>query len=213
METELKLAFASKEDMDRLWKDPVFSSFVIPESEKEELCETVYYDSDHHLLREKGASLRVRAIRDNGYIHTIKCKADVKSGLHQRYEWNWETDESVFSAKAFGEHAISNGDPESILYGLLKEIRDIELAELFRTVFSRISFLTGYGDSLLEIAIDYGVIRANDQEDSICEMEIELKEGDVRDVIALGDEILSHSSAVLNSRSKYSRGFDLLKKV
>ena len=210
METELKIEFTSREDMDRLWTDPGFASFVIPASEKLEQFETVYLDTEDSILRRNGASLRVRAVEDNGFIHTVKSKVDEKSGLHQRYEWNRETEDSEFSAEAFREQAISNGDPDTILSEILDSVEGEKLSELFKTVFTRRSFLAGFGDSLMEIAIDYGVLQAGNREETICEMEIELKEGDARDVISLGDEILANTSAKLDSRSKYSRGVTLL---
>ena len=213
METELKMEFASAEDMDRLWEDPGFSSFKIPESDKEEDYETIYLDTEDLLLRKYGASLRVRSVNGDTYIHTIKRKIDEKDGLHQRYEWNCESSEDVFSVEDFAEHAISNGDPDSILEEILHLLSGQDLRELFRTVFVRKSFLAGFGDSLIEVALDFGSLRVDDREAPICEMELELKEGDVRDVIDFGEEILSHTEAKLDPRSKYSKGISLLSQV
>ena len=212
METEIKLGFSSEEDMDRLWKDPLFSSLYIPGSEREVELETIYFDTADHELRKMRASLRVRKNGEDGYIHTLKQKVEAKDGLHQRYEWNMESDSDSFSADFFGDHAVSNGDPDEILDSLLDAIRGRDLRELFSTRYKRKTFMAGFDDSLLEVALDTGTLLSGGMEEFFCEMEIELKEGDVRDIISLGEEIMANSSAFPDSRSKYSRCFSLLER-
>ena len=213
METELKLSFSAVEDIDRLWSDTVFASYKLPDSGKEIDFETTYYDTTDFILRRKMASLRIRKILDADFIHTVKIRVEEKDGLHQRYEWNLETDSETFDIDFFIDHAISDGDPHDLLKEILADIRDRDLNQLFVTTFHRKSFMVGYGDSLIEVANDNGNISIDSRAENFCEIELELKEGSVRDVIALGDEILAHTNASLYNHSKYQRGMSLLKEI
>ena len=210
MESELKLNFPSPEDMDRLWKDPNFSHYLLPGSEKEDVLENVYLDTEEQVLRSLGASLRVRKNKENTYTHTLKRKLEETEGLHQRFEWNMDTESATFSVEYFREHAETDGDPSEVLHELLRAIQGKELKPLFSTNFKRNILMAGFGDSLLEIALDSGLLIANEREATLCEMEIELKEGDVRDVISLGNEIMASSAASIDGRSKYAKCLSLL---
>lgn len=211
MESELKLEFPSPDDMERLWRDPYFASLLMPDSESVEKYTSIYFDTKEQSLRDRSTSLRVRGKESGGYIHTIKRTIETGEGLHQRYEWNWETKQSDFDMEAFRTHAVSGGDPEEILNEIATLIYNQELAELFHTQFERKIFLVGFGDSLIEIALDFGSVLAVERKAAICEMEIELKKGDVRDVLALGEEIMARGIAKRSDISKYNRGIILLR--
>lgn len=210
METELKLRFSSREEMRNLCNQEWFASILLPNSEKTVYYDTKYFDTIDHVLRSYKTSIRVREIRDGDYIHTVKIGGSSQDGLHQRYEWNLETTDNQFDVECFLQNAISDGDPAEILYDVMKVVKDVELYSICRTSFERTFSLAGYGDSLLEICLDYGSLYAKDAQDNVCEMEIELKQGDVRDVLALGDEIVMNTNAVRDNRGKYARCLALL---
>ncbi len=210
METELKLRFSSKEEMLKLRSEEWFSGILIPNSDKTEYYDTKYYDTKDQLLRSFNASIRVREIRDGDYIHTVKIGGSSRNGLHQRYEWNLESDEDHFDVESFLENAISDGDPSEILSDVLLSISGAELVSSCRTSFERTMSLAGYGDSLMEICFDFGSLYAKDEKDAVCEMEIELKQGDVRDILALGEEIVLQTNAVRDNRGKYERCLAML---
>ena len=213
MERELKLSFSSVEDMDRLWSDTVFASYKLPDSCKETDFKSIYYDTVDYLLRGKMASLRIRRIIGGGYIHTVKIKIGEKDGLHQRYEWNLETDQDSFDIDFFLKHAISDDDPYELLKELLEKIRGRELKSLFTTVFHRKAFMVEYNDSFVEVANDCGKVSVDSSSVILCEMELELVKGSVHDIVALGDKILAHTNAKLYHSSKYQRGMQLLKEI
>lgn len=210
METELKLRFSSLEEMTELWNSEWFSDILIPNSEKTEYYDTKYYETKDRSLLDLSASIRVRAIRDGDYVHTVKVGGTSRDGLHQRYEWNLETDEDEFDADLFAKHAVSDGDPSEILEEVLTAISGKELSMICRTSFERTMSLAGFGDSLLEVCFDSGTLFARTEQEKLCELEIELKQGDVRDVIALGDEIIAQTHAVRDDRGKYARCLALL---
>ncbi len=210
METEFKLGFPSKEEMQTLWEQEWFQDLLIPDAVKTEDYVTYYFDTDDMLLRKQRANIRIRSISQGGYIHTVKIGKPGRDGLHQRFEWNLETDRFDFDPEVFLQHAISDGDPEDSLTELLSSVEGKTLREICRTEFTRTYSLAGFGDSLVEVCMDTGYLVAGDAKESLCEMEIELKKGDVRDVIALGEEIELRSSAIRNSRSKFARCMDIL---
>ncbi len=209
METEFKLRFTSFEEMKSLWDEEWFRDILIPNSEKTEDYVTCYYDTENSILRSQRATVRIRLVHQGGYIHTVKIGKPGRDGLHQRLEWNLETDSEDFDPDYFAHNAISDGDPTDTLEELLLSIEGVPLRQICRTEFSRTLSLAGYGDSLLEVSIDSGFLYAGEKKEQFYEMEIELKKGDVRDVIALGEEIESKTQAARCSRSKFSRCMEL----
>lgn len=212
LETELKLQFPTYEEMLKLWNAEWFSDILIPESEKTEHYDTRYFDTADHAVLACHASIRVREIQDGDYVHTVKIGGSSRNGLHQRFEWNLETDEDRFDPDIFLANAISDGDPVETLTDVLDVVRGKELVMICSTGFSRTVSLAGFGDSLLEVSLDFGTLSAAGSEEPICEMEIELKQGDVRDVLAFGEEIIAQSKAVRNNCTKYARCLALLQK-
>ena len=193
-----------------LWSSEWFGDNLIPNSQKTEIYETRYYDTADRALRPLNASIRIRGIQDGNFIHTVKIGGDSRGGLHQRFEWNLESTEDEFNAEYFLRNAVSDGDPSEILTEVIDAVTGKELEMVCRTSFSRSLSLAGFGDSLLEVCVDDGFLYAGDRQEALCEMEIELKEGDVRDVLAFGEEILSNSSAVRDDRGKYAKCLALL---
>lgn len=213
METELKLAYDSVDDLLAVQDKDWFVGVLLPDMPTHQRFINSYYDTDDCFLRSQGATVRVRDIEGNGFVHTVKSSAGNKDGLHQRFEWNYETDEEKFNTISFLKNAELCNDPFHIIEDILLPISDVKLTCMFQTVFDRITYMVGYGNSIIELSLDYGKINVLDRSEEICEMEIELVEGDVRDVISLGHVVLSNSKCRTENRSKYSRCFDLLNGV
>ncbi len=210
METELKLRFATREEILDLWGAEWFADILIPNSEKTEYYDTRYYETKDRALLALNASVRVREIRDGDYVHTVKIGGRSHEGLHQRLEWNFETTLDEFDAQEFTKHAITDGDPPEILETVLAAIEGKELNMICQTSFERTLSMAGFGDSLLEICFDIGNLIVKNTQEKLCELEIELKQGDVRDILALGEEIILKTGAVRDDRGKYSRCLSLL---
>lgn len=210
LETELKLQFSSQEEMAELWKSDWFVDILIPDTVKTEYYDTRYYDTGDRALRSFNACIRVREIRDGNYVHTVKIGGKSSGGLHQRYEWNMETANDEFDPSYFIKNAVSDGDPSEILGEVLEAVTGKDMKMICRTSFSRTLSLAGFGDSLMEVCFDNGTLYAGEKKEDLFEMEIELKQGDVRDVLELGEEILAHSTAIRDDRGKYTRCLALL---
>ena len=141
--------------------------------------ESVYFDTPDGLLRKSGYVLRVRKTQ-KGYVQTVKAEGD---GLIERPEW----EQGVAGAEP--DRAALDATP---LAGLLEG--NPQLAALFSVSVERSTYLVKQGSSLIEVALDHGRVRKPEAARSadttfISEIELELKDGAVSDLFALGSEI------------------------
>ena len=79
---------------------------------------------------------------------------------------------------------------------------------LFSTDFWREKWLVTEGKSRIEIALDLGEVKAGNTE-PICELELELLEGETNDVLKLARKLVSQSGLRQGSLSKAARGYHL----
>lgn len=210
METELKLRFEQSTHLMAVLDEPWFKEFLLPDESGVLRFRNRYFDTKDYKFRSKKAVVRVREVEDHPYIHTVKTSAGHADGLHQRFEWNCECDQDEFDPVFFLSQTSLGSDPVSILESVLEPAVHDEFICLFETVFTRTRMLGGYGNSIFEIALDVGEIIAGNKREPICEMEIELIEGDVRDIIAVGEMVQSHCSCVPENMSKFSRAIVML---
>jgi triphosphatase len=217
METELKLRFARPESqkifIDSLW----FHQLVMPDSKVETEMLSRYFDTADQVLTRMNTSLRIREEGDEK-VATIKLGSQSSNGLHQRLEWSVDLDDEDWSNDPtagldmdwFQTYAVSDGDSDERLHEILLAIDCQPLIEICQARFIRTAFDVGYGDTLMELALDDGEISAGDLTDSILELELELKEGDVRDLMELGQELQARFELVPETKSKYARCLALL---
>lgn len=206
----MKLAYKSKEELmavpDKKW----FMKHLLPDEPVCRELKSSYFDTPDMAFRQAGAVVRVREVSGEDYIHTVKISTGSNEGLHQRFEWNQKTTEDRFSVQAFLEQAQIDEDPYSILQEVLQPALGADLRCILQTKFERTTYLVGYGDSIFEVALDIGEVVAGERREDICEMEIELLNGDVRDLLTLGEIIQAGSDGEPENLSKFGRGIRLL---
>lgn len=159
---------------------------------------TTYYDTQDYRFMQHGISLRLRQSGEK-YVATVKSSGTVQGGLHIRDEYNVELAEADFSVQVFA------GLP---IYAQLAKILEGEaLLPLFRTVFRRYAMdVTTPDNSKINVAVDRGAIVCDEKSEPICEIELELKSGDVTSLLRLGDALSRRYPLILENRSKYGRG-------
>jgi triphosphatase len=211
LETELKLRFLDPKGREILLEDEWFQTLALPDPPEETHMEAIYYDTADGRLHARRAVFRIRLEGDR-YIASIKARGKVSEGLHQRLEWNLVQEDDKPDLPSFGKSRQIEGDGEGILQELIEAVGDEDLVEVCRTEFDRLSYLVGYGDTLIEVAFDSGKLEADGKSVPMEELELELKEGDVRDLILLGDELTDRFPVAPEERSKYSRCMELKKK-
>lgn len=168
VEVEIKLA-ASPAMLEKLRMHPQLAG-----EDQTAILTTTYFDTIDGKLRRGGAALR---IRDGGKNREQTLKLALPRGKAvNRNEWN------VALPGAFPEPAGFPGKARSTLVRLLngEPLTPVATTRIERTV-RRLSF----GGSAIEIAFDVGSISAGGREESVCELELELVEGNLADVLSL----------------------------
>jgi triphosphatase len=211
LETELKLRFLDPRGREVLLADEWFQALALPDPPEETHMEAIYYDTEDRRLHARRAAFRIRLEGDR-FMASIKAHGKVSEGLHQRLEWNLVQEDDKPDLPAFGRSRLIEGDSEGILQELIAAVGDEDLVEVCRTEFDRLSLLLGYRDTLIEAAFDCGTLSAEGRSVPMEEMELELKEGDTRDLIDLGNELTERFPLAPEQRSKYARCMELRKK-
>lgn len=158
--------------------------------------ENTYYDTEDFALSRAGCALRVRKVND-GYVQTLKTRGQNISGLHQRDEWEMPVEGPALNMALFPEDALPQG------------VTAENLKAVFATDFQRTCWNIRQGISDIELVLDSGLVKAEGQQDSILELELELKSGDVEDLFALALDISKHIPLMPSDVSKAERGFRL----
>lgn len=163
------------------------------------LLESRYFDTAHLGLIKKGLSLRVRRT-DAGYVQTIKTAPQSLGNAFCRGEWESYTDS--FS-------------PDLGRFSAAGKVVGIGAFEpIFGTVFERTKCLVGFpkgavGASKIELALDEGYVHANQHVERICEVELELVDGDPAHLFALARKLHEAVPMRIGDESKSARGYRL----
>ena len=160
-----------------------------------------YFDTPDMQLNQARVALRIRE-KNGQYFQTLKTKGESINGLTRRGEWEWPI-----------------GQPELDIDGLLKiwlahlpEVATHTLEPLFSTDFDRTCWEIEWPQpkARVEAALDVGLVKAGNQSSPICELELELLEGDELALEAIA-KVLGHTIRLTPSdKSKAERGIELI---
>ena len=171
---------------------------------------SVYFDTPDRRLALQHAALRIRRIGqgpDAQWVQTLKTN-DRSGALSQRGEW---------------ETAVAGPRPRltDLAEWPLKQLLGsgpVRLVPMFRTQFERTARSVQYRGARIEIVLDEGRITAGRRGEPICEVELELRESELRDgslsaVFDLALHLIGRGSSALALRpeceSKATRGYRL----
>ena len=180
--------------------------------------ESVYYDTPDMRLGRRGATLRVRR-KKGRFVQTVKSDNDGSGALFARGEWEQDVDSLMPRLDLLPDDA----------HDVLGLVLPGELHETFRTRFTRDrAVIVRRGavgsESRIEIAIDNGeVIAAKPSagrggaaprrvkvREKIQECELELLQGDPRDLFEVALELQQKAGLTIIQDSKAARGYNLL---
>lgn len=169
------------------------------ESTRKGLLESRYFDTAQLGLMKKGLSLRVRRT-EAGFVQTIKTTPQGLSGAFRRGEWESESDSFTPDLGRF------SGAGKVVGIGAFEPI--------FGTVFERTKCLVGFPKgasraSKIELALDEGYVHANQHVERICEVELELVEGDPAHLFALARKLHESVPMRIGDETKSARGYRL----
>lgn len=77
--------------------------------------------------------------------------------------------------------------------------------------FTRLAKMVDTGDSILELALDQGILFGGSREQSFAELEVELKSGAETDAVQYADALAGQFGLTPEPRSKFRRALDLAK--
>lgn len=200
-ETEIKLR-VSPESLATLREHPVLAARCVGPWQTRELLNR-YYDTADFALANGQVALRIR--RDGEQlIQTLKSKGASVAGLSERNEWDWylDSDQLVLT------HLDDSCWPES-LRELDKEQLKVVFSTDFQRQFAELRWLRDGVETVVEVALDQGLVIANEQQEVICEMELELREGDPAALLELALELAADVPLMPCDISKAERGYRL----
>ena len=200
-ETEIKLR-ATPETLAALREHPVLKKRNKEGWKRRDLYNQ-YYDTDTRELAHARVALRVRRDGDQ-YIQTLKSRGQSMAGLSERNEWEWN---------------LSGPDLDTSLLGpecwpaALANLDKHQLKPIFTTDFTRdyadIAWERGKSRAVVEAALDQGAVLAGEHQEAICELELELREGEPADLLELAEQLAADLPLMPCDISKAERGYRL----
>ena len=200
-ETEIKLR-VSRDTLAALRDHPLLKKRNKSGWEQRELFNQ-YFDTPERDLAQAKVALRIR--RDGEvFIQTLKTRGQSVAGLSERNEYDWH----LHSA----ELDLSKLD-DSCWPAALAELDKSLLQPIFTTDFVRqradIAWGRGKTKVQIEAALDLGKVIAGEGEEEICELELELRQGEPEALLELAAELAADLPLMPCDISKAERGYRL----
>ncbi|UIF90299.1 CYTH and CHAD domain-containing protein [Cupriavidus sp. UYPR2.512] len=205
MERELKLELL-QDQAEGLIGLPLVSSCCVEPPHEDRLVST-YFDTSDLAFRRMHASLRVRQAGEH-FVQTLKTWGTQHGALYERDEF-----ESAVPGNTPDLVALRDKLPEGTTLGTL--LREGDLAERLKPIFitdvrrTVLLLRLPQGDEV-ELAVDRGVVRANDVTEPIRELEMEIQAGEPAHLSAFALRLLDAVPMRLSRASKGDRGYALV---
>ena len=165
----------------------------------------VYYDTPQQILRHKRIALRIRRVGSDAspqWLQTLKTGNRDDSALSRRGEWEAPVPSDTLVLNVLQATPWATIDPDGTVFQAL--------APTFSTTFERTSWTVRRRDgSVIEVALDIGVIVAGDKRAPICELELELLAGQPAALFHLARQIAATIAVLPANVSKAERGYAL----
>ena len=162
----------------------------------------VYYDTPERDLASHGMALRLRRVGGR-WVQTLKAGGGAQTGLHRNGEY-----EIALAAPLLNFAALASTPAAKLTSQAVFRER---LRPMFVTDFRRTARLIEVAPGMsAEFAVDRGTIVAGDAREPICELELELREGEADALFAFALRLLEYVPFTIGMESKAARGFALL---
>lgn len=198
MENEIELKLMLKEQAIPALVDWIEQQTIL--SHAKQTLGNTYYDTPAQFFAAQQMGFRVRQ-KNSEYEQTLKTKGEIISGLHIRPEYNLPLPNEKPDFKQLVFHYQLNFEP-----AMVEQIQQ-NLIATFSTDFYRTKWLIEYQQSQIEIALDQGLIKNQYGEDKICELEFELKSGELTAILNLLTTLPNQDGVWFSSLSKAQRGY------
>ena len=192
-EIELKLELSPRAAEKLLSYPPIAG--VKPHHEHQS---SIYFDTRKAKLRRRGWTLRVRSAGGQS-IQTIK-RTGTYSGLFDRQEWESRVASSTFEETEIARTPLKDRLGSHTLAGL---------RPAFRTEIDRDCWMIETPSGSIQLTLDRGVIRAGQQTEPVCEVELEIKQGEVDDLFRVARDLARRVPSRIGVLSKSDLGYCL----
>ena len=204
VEVELKLALHTT-DSNRLEQSLARLPLLARRKASRQALHNTYFDTPQEDLNRQRIALRVRRVgsaKCPQWLQTLKIGGNSQSALSRRGEWEESIPDATLSQTMLEGTPWNELDPAGTLF--------TKLQPCFITAFQRTRWTVRRRDgSTVEVALDIGHILADGHNAPICELELELLQGDASTLFSVAAEI-SRTLAVLPlGISKAERGYAL----
>lgn len=200
-ETEIKLR-ASRDTLAALRDHPLLKKRNKGGWQRHELFNQ-YYDTPERDLAQAKVALRLRRDGEQ-FIQTLKSRGQSVAGLSERNEWDWYLEKAKLDTKKLTDDCWP---------AALAELEKKALKPIFKTDFVRekaeIAWGRGKAKVVIEAALDLGEVVAGKQSEEICELELELRQGDPQALLELAVELAADLALMPCDISKAERGYRL----
>jgi inorganic triphosphatase YgiF len=198
IETELKLRIIP-EQLAELKRHSLLKAHQLTRPTTHRLY-NIYYDTPKLELHQTGMALRLRR-SGRQWLQTLKGGGSVQGGLHQRNEWEIPVHGPALD---FSHPEVAEWD-EFLPHSIRKKLQPV-----FVTDFSRTSRILTWQEAQIELCMDQGEISTEHSRIPLCELELELKSGEPRQLFELALAILDIVPFELETISKAEQGYRLL---
>lgn len=189
-EIELKL------ELDPEVADIIAASDVLPRESTTAKQVSVYFDTPDQDLEKAGLTLRIRRSKGKR-IQTVKAAATSTAGLFARSEWERPLRNDV--------PILDDATPIPVLLG--PDLSDI--APVFEVHVERQKWDYRDGNALIEVVLDRGYAIADGHRSPVCEIELELQQGDPDALFRLARQLDAIAALRLGVVTKSERGYML----
>lgn len=169
---------------------------------RSKVLRATYYDTPDGNLATRNLALRVRK-EGRSFVQCLKSKADDHAAVgFARNEWEWTVPGPDLNA------SLLRADPD--IKALFKGIGFSKLTPIYATDIRRQTReLHTPGGSVVLCELDQGRVFLGDTDYPVCELELELKSGDICDLMNVAHVISEGIAGRLSNRTKAYRGFVL----
>jgi len=207
MEIELKYRIDTVEQYENLLSDAWITGLAENEEPEIVRMKAAYFDTEDLILNRHNIAFRIRNESERT-IATLKWREDDEgiSGLYIRSEINipitdqtcfFNPDPTIFKESAEGKDLLDILDSKPLI-------------NIFDMIFTRKRIRIDYEKSILELALDEGIIVAGDKSNQLRELEIEIYTGNKKDLLAVGKQIAKKHKLQPELKTKFARGIELL---
>ncbi|ULJ72297.1 CHAD domain-containing protein [Rhizobium gallicum] len=156
---------------------------------------STYFDTADHQLFKAGFTLRIRRTGE-ALMQTVKATGSSAS-LFARSEW-----ETPLTANT---PQLDHSSPLQTEFG-----PDLDVAPQFDVQVDRRVWNPSENGSQIEVVVDQGTVISGERRTPICEVELELKDGDRQNLFVLARRIEAVAPVRFGVQSKAGRGYQLI---